>query len=235
MILSSRMLSSFLLLLIFTPFQSAFSEALGTKWPGTSATFLTGHLPVGGPSGSLPGNTETWHAAAIEAASRWNDEQSVFTLATSNAVGSGVCQNFGDNNLIFLLKACSSDFGTNTLAITAAWSLGTTIVKADIIFNDNKKNWGIYDGPINLYSEDFRRVATHEFGHAMGLAHTTTSSALMFPTASSTYLPTSDDVESLESIYTEVKDDSSGSIGFLLLSLIGIGGLRLLGTHKKAG
>jgi len=234
MILSLRMLSIFLLLLILAPFQSAFSEALGTKWPGTSATFLTGNLPAGGPSGSLPGNTETWRATASEAANRWNNAQNIFTLATSNTVGSGICESSGNNNMSFSTTACDDLFGTNTLAITAAWSRGTTIVKADIIFNINK-TWGIYDGSIRFFPEDFRRVATHEFGHAMGLAHTTTSSALMFATASNTYLPTSDDVESLESIYTEVKDDSSGSISFLLLSLIGIGGLRLLGAHKKAG
>ena len=228
---SHRVLCSLLLPLIFMPTQNALSEALGTKWPKTSATFLTGGLPLDGPASGLPGDTETWQAAASEAANRWNDAQTAFKLTTLNAVGNGVCQSFGDNNLVFSHKACSSDFGRNTLAVTAGWSQGSTIVKADIIFNSNKA-WGIYDGTLLFSPEDFRRVATHEFGHAMGLAHTTIESALMFTTASNTYLPTPDDVESLESIYKEEKD--SGSISYLLLLTLGISGLRLISTHKKA-
>ena len=230
---SHRVLCSRLLLLslIFMPTQSALSEALGTKWPKTSATFLTGGLPLDGPASGLPGDTETWQAAASEAADSWNDAQSAFKLTTLNAVGNGVCQGFGDNNLIFSSTACSSDFGKNTLAVTAGWSKGPTIVKADIIFNSNKA-WGIYDGFLRFTPEDFRRVATHEFGHAMGLAHTTIKSALMFTTASNTYLPTPDDVESLESIYKDEKN--SGSISYLLLLTLGIWSLRLLKRHKKA-
>jgi len=226
-----RILGSLLLLLIFTPTQNALSEVLGTKWPKTSATFLTGGLPLGGPASGLPGDSETWRESVAEAANRWNDAQSAFKLVTSSTVGSGICQNFGDNNLIFLPQACNSTFGAKTLAVTASWSSGSTIVKSDIIFNSNQ-DWGIYDGTLRFTPEDFRRVTMHELGHAMGLAHTTTETALMFTTATNTYLPTPDDVESLESIYKEEKD--SGGISHLLLLALGIWGLRLISAHKKA-
>jgi len=234
MILSHRIFRYYLLLLICIPCQSALSESLGVQWPKPSATFLTGGLPANGPAGSLPGNTETWRGTAAEAANRWNDAQSVFKLTTSNAIGSGNCKSFGDNNLSFSSTACSNAFGANTLAVTAGWSSETTLIKADIIFNSNK-TWAIYDGPIRFSPEDFRRVTMHELGHAMGLAHTTTSSALMFTSASNTFLPTLDDVNSLEAIYGGESSNGGGSISYLLLSILSIRSLRFVRAHKKAG
>jgi len=233
MSLSHRILGSLLLPLIFIPSQNALSEALGTKWPKASAIFLTGGLPVGGPASSLPGNTETWRVAATEAANRWNSKQSAFKLTTLSTLGNGVCQSFGDNNLVFSLTACGGiPFEDKVLAITASWSNDTTIIKADIIFNVDR-DWGIYNDTLLYSTQDFRRVATHEFGHAMGLKHTTNNNALMFPTASDIFSPTPDDVESLESIYKEEKD-SGGSITYLFLLALGIWPLRLISTHKKA-
>lgn len=229
--LNHRMLYSLFLLFFITPFQCALSEVLGTKWPTTSTTFLTGGLPLGGPAGTLPGNTQTWRETAIEAANRWNNAQSTFKLVTSSAAGTGICNNFGHNNLAFSSTACSDTFGDNTLAVTASWSISTTIIKADIIFNSNKL-WGIYDGSILFSPEDFSRVAMHEMGHAMGLAHTKTSSALMFATASDTFLPTSDDVDSLKSIYEEAKQNNGGGSTTYLLLLILV--IHLRSAHKKA-
>ncbi len=237
MILHYRVFHSLLLLLVCLPFQSALAESLGKKWPKPAAIFLISELPPGGPEGSLPGNTTTWRAAAIQATDRWNRAQSAFKLSASSASGSGNCTSSGDNILSFADKECGTDFGTNTLAATRGWSSGATIIKADIIFNNKDKIWGIYDGPIRYTPEDFGRVAMHELGHAMGLAHTTTPSALMYYSASNTYLPTLDDVESLKAIYTGSDSSSgSGSMGYLVLTLIPLLGLRFSfpHRHKKA-
>jgi len=236
MILNYRVFHSVLLLFICLPFQSALAESLGKKWPKPAAIFLTGELPPGGPEGSLADNTTTWRAAAVQATDRWNRAQTAFKLSTSNASGSGNCTSFGDNILSFSSTECGTAFGANTLAATRGWSSGATIIKADIIFNSNKEiTWGIYDGPIPY--TDFRRVAMHELGHAMGLDHTTTPGALMYPTASDTYLPTPDDVESLKAIYTGSDSSSGGgSMGYLVLALIPLFGLRFSfpHRHKKA-
>jgi len=242
MILNYRMFHSVLLLLICLPFQSALAESQSKKWPKPAAIFLTSELPSGGPAGNLSGNTKTWRATAAEAADRWNRAQTAFKLSTSNASGSGNCTSYGDNILSFSSTSCGIAFGANTLAATRGWSIeGTsTIIKADIIFNSNK-TWGIYDGAIRYTLEDFSRVAMHELGHAMGLAHTTVASALMYPTASDTYLPSLDDVESLNAIYVSSSSNSSsssggGSMGYLVLALIPLLGLRFSfpHRHKKA-
>ena len=232
MSLMHRIINSLLLLLIFVPTQNA----LAAKWPKPTATFLTGNLPSGGPDSGLPGDTQTWQDTAREAAINWNAAQGIFTLVTSTAVGNVInCEVSGDNSLSFSYTECDkSSFGDSLLAVTRSWSPSNapnTIIESDIIFNSNKI-WGIYDGNLVFSLQDFRRVATHEFGHAMGLDHTTNASALMFPTASDTFLPTSDDVESLESIYKEEK--GSGGVSYLLLLTLGIWRLRLLSTHKKA-
>lgn len=240
MMLNHRVFYSFLPLLICLPLQSALAESLGKKWPRPVATFLTGELPSGGPASNLPGNTKTWRAAAVEAANRWNEAQSAFKLSTSSESGSGNCTSFGDNILSFSSTACGTAFGANTLATTRGWSIEntTTIIKADIIFNSNK-TWGIYDGSIRFFPEDFRRVATHELGHAMGLDHTDTASALMYYSVSNTFLPTLDDIDSLKAIYVSSSSNSSssgGSMSYLVLVLIPLFGLRLSPTrrHKKA-
>ena len=177
------------------------STPLDVSWPTNSAIFVTGSLPSGGPAEDLAGSTETWKETVIEAANRWNDTPSTFRISVSDSTGSGNCKAKGDNNLSFSSRVCNnSEFGTNTLAVTAGWSNGKTFVKADILINSNR-NWGIYDGSQQHSVEDFRRVVAHELGHAIGIAHSDTRNALMSSTASNIFLPILDDISTLNNIY----------------------------------
>jgi hypothetical protein len=91
-----------------------------------------------------------------------------------------------------------------TLATTYAWSSNGTIVDADIVFWDGGFVFftgasGCVDG---AYIED---VATHEFGHVLGLLHSTEFGATMYPyynlctTDARSLSP--DDVAGIEALY----------------------------------
>ena len=77
-------------------------------------------------------------------------------------------------------------FGENTLAVAVpairVAILGEpTISEANIIV-DQSKQFNIFDGNLvqfGIRGADFRRVALHELGHAIGLGHETSNKAIM--------------------------------------------------------
>ena len=165
-------------------------------WPGNSVVFMTG---------DLNGNNDGWKAAVEEAARRWTDVPTGFRFAASRQSGSGqLCASSGDNKVVFSADSCGDAWGSTTLAVTHWWSSNGEITKADILFNSGR-NWNVYDGPMRFSAVDFRRVAMHEIGHAVGLDHNPAAGRLMSPTAGDTYLPQLDDINDLRALYAETK------------------------------
>jgi len=83
-------------------------------------------------------------------------------------------------NLVVFRNASSG----SAIATTYWWSSGSRIIDADIVFWDAAFRFfsGTTGCSGGFYIED---IAAHEFGHAIGLGHSTTLGATMYPSVSS--------------------------------------------------
>jgi hypothetical protein len=82
-------------------------------------------------------------------------------------------------NLIMFRNAASG----SAIATTYTWFSGTRMIEADMVFWDGGFQFftGSSGCSNGFYIED---VATHEFGHALGLGHSTVGGATMYPSIS---------------------------------------------------
>ena len=91
-------------------------------------------------------------------------------------------------------------FGSNTLAVTTYWMSGSTMTEGDILFNSNQ-SWDSYRGPLRSGVYDIQRVALHESGHVLGLAHSSLSTAIMYAYINNSYVLTADDIAGAQALY----------------------------------
>jgi hypothetical protein len=167
-------------------------------------------------SGTAPSGT-TWSAVLRETMAEWTDKTDFTFIAdttyvdpctglSSSGSGSGFPAGAGDNrnSADFRTTVCGNSFGSGVLAITLSLSnqgsLGfQELTQTDILFNANHQ-WDVYDGTPQSRI-DFRRVALHELGHAMGLNHESSSSAIMAPNYGSVNRLQADDIAGANAMY----------------------------------
>ncbi|HEX4665320.1 MAG TPA: putative Ig domain-containing protein, partial [Chthoniobacterales bacterium] len=179
-------------------------ELTGQTWPPD--TTVTMQLELGPTGVHLIDGLGTWDNSAADALALWNQNLELVKFSwvlNSNAPKDSLD---GYNSVFFSNTVLGEGFGDNTLAATIVWyntlNYGTAI-EADVVFN-TAQTFNSYRGPLLPSSYDFHRVALHEFGHVLGLAHVydfPTGQALMEPIISNLDHLAPDDIAGVDFLY----------------------------------
>jgi hypothetical protein len=139
--------------------------------------------------------------AAVQAgASSWHQQSSANFQFSYGGRVNDTTTGYDQRNVVLFRNVSNG----STIATTYYWRVGTTVVDADIIFWDG--GWTFFTGSTGCssgaYIED---VAAHEFGHALGLSHTTVSGSTMYASYSkcSSQMRSlgADDIAGVEALY----------------------------------
>lgn len=188
--------------------------ATGAKWNRSSVSYYVN-----------PVNLDL-SAAAAEAAVRagadvWDQQsRASFRFTFGGVSAQTTIANDAANLVVF-----RSTSNGSPIATTYWWSNSSGIIDADIVFWDAAYRFfsGSSGCSAGHYIED---IAAHEFGHALGLGHSTVSNATMYPSTPScnprnrTLEP--DDVAGVEALYPPPSAPPAPPRGFRIVPPAGL-------------
>jgi len=164
----------------------------GPKWPQPQTPYYVNSSNL-----DLPGTVAD---AAIRAgAETWALQASAFRFVNAGPSSQTTNTNDGINLVMFRNGSSGS-----AIATTYWWYDGSRIIDADIVFWDGAFRFfaGSSGCSGGFYIED---IAAHEFGHALGLGHSTSPTATMYPSAftcdSSMRSLDADDISGVRALY----------------------------------
>ena len=176
----------------------------GQSWPLDTTVAM--QFELGATNVSLIDGLGTWNNSAADALGLWNQhlEQVTFDWVLNSTATKDSLD--GYNSVFFSDTILGEGFGENTLAAAVVWyntSDYGTAIEADVVFNAAQP-FNSYRGPLLPSQYDFHRVALHEFGHVLGLAHVSydpVGQALMEPVISNLDHLGADDIAGAEFLY----------------------------------
>lgn len=144
--------------------------------------------------------------AATSAAQAWSEPGEVDIEVRQGAREVGFIQG-GDNENVIAFDDDRWDFDGDMLAVSLVhFDVATgEIFDADIVINTDGYTWADKAEHASVDAYDLANTLTHELGHVVGLAHSTTDEATMFPTSGKDEVTkrdlADDDVQGLTEIY----------------------------------
>jgi hypothetical protein len=169
----------------------------GFKWASGHANWA--YNGTGAPAGI----SGTALGAISAAAATWGAQGANFSFLGGGATGAGTgaCGGGTDgaNTVGWAIQAGA------VLGVTCSWfggSAGGGMAAASEFDMQLDPEWNWTTGP--AIQIDLQSVATHEFGHALGLNHSAQSSAVMYasyPSGTDKRTPTADDIAGITAIY----------------------------------
>ncbi len=181
----------------------------GQRWPNNQS--INVNLGLGTAGRVLSDGATDWNQVAADALSQWNQflGSGVQFVALPSPTPLNGTQGDNVNTVFFSPTAFGKAFGSDTLAITTYYYSRSTLIETDVVFN-SAKNFDSYRGRGRFDAQgrsipDLRRVALHEFGHALGLDHPDLSgqqvAAIMNSRISDLEVLQPDDIAGLQAIY----------------------------------
>jgi predicted Zn-dependent protease len=131
--------------------QVSYSFAIFGTWPSAQATYKFGSRYPTDPA---------WRDRARSAGQTWTNVQSSSWAWIE------------DSNSNNKLTYAAIDGSSNTLAVTTSYFCGGSLCRFNMKM-DNSESWYINTGTPGFNQIDLQSIITHEFGHALGLDHTT--------------------------------------------------------------
>ncbi len=177
----------------------------GPRWADDTKVVM--YLQLGTPAATLSDGSTSWDQIALTALSIWNPFLGSGVQFTTGTTAIPNVSGDGKNSVFFDSTVFGQEFGGDTLAITQYYystsgpSNAETFTEADVVFN-SAVPFDSYRGTLRGDTPDFRRVALHEFGHALGLNHVPqNATAIMTPVTTDIDTIQPDDIAGVQSLY----------------------------------
>ena len=185
----------------------------GNQW--TMPNLITySFMPDGTSLGGVPSNlqatlnahfaTASWQAQISDAAAVWEKVANVnLSLVTDNGSPLGVSGNQQDDPRFGDIRIGGYAMSSSILAFAYLPPPANGGTDAGDIFFNTAQPW-----QINGTTYDLMTVAIHELGHALGMGHSTDTSAAMYPAyITSKQAVDADDISGIRSIYNARQSD----------------------------